>query len=80
MFMTHVRIISFFEKRYRGIMDVSGHWLETKMKKIKILKNGEIVEGNQQDLEARHATVWLDVTAPTPEEWELVAQHAEAPV
>ena len=61
-------------------MDVSGHWLETKMKKIKILKNGEIVEGNQQDLEARHATVWLDVTAPTPEEWELVAQHAEAPV
>ena len=50
------------------------------MQKIKILKNGEVVEGSFQDLEARHTTVWLDVTAPTPEDWEAIARHAEAPV
>src|SRR3989344_2267067 len=77
----HGGIISFFHPPpscYNAVIETAEK--DTKMQKIKILKNGEVVEGSFQDLEARHTTVWLDVTAPTPEDWEAIARHAEAPV
>lgn len=48
------------------------------MLKTQILHNGEIVEGRVSDLEGRRTTVWVDITDPQSQDWDMVSSHVGA--
>lgn len=45
------------------------------MLKVRILHNDEVIEGNLEDLKAKHTTVWVDIQDPARDELESVASH-----